>query len=104
MHVYVDRFHSMHANGRGNSCFLVTMGKGNTMNASKKLGLNTVSSKKTEVVSNGERFPKCTWFRYFRFSKGGNYKEDTLIQDHKSFFRCIRIVLSRLANDRSTST
>ena len=50
------------------------------MNASTKLGLNSVSSTETYIASNGERFPKCTWFRYFRLAQGGTSKEDVLMQ------------------------
>jgi len=45
---------------------LIIMGKGAMSNISKKLGLITTSSTEIEVISMGERFPKCTWFCYFR--------------------------------------
>ena len=51
---------------------------------SKKLGVNTVSSTVTEIVSTGERFPKCSWFRYFRGAQGSSLKEDILMQDNQS--------------------
>ena len=60
------------------------MGRGTMINTSKKLGVVTTSSTETEVVACGERFPKCTWFRYFRLAQGANDKEDILFQDNKS--------------------
>ena len=44
----------------------------------------TTSSTETEIVSTGERLPKCTWFRYFRLAQGESDKEDILMQDNKS--------------------
>ena len=60
------------------------MGIGATINVSKKLGVNTVSSTETEIVSTGEKFPKCTWFRYFREAQGSLMKEDILMQDNQN--------------------
>ncbi len=54
------------------------------INVSKKLRVATVSSTETEIVSTGERLPKCTWFRYFRIAQGEEEKEDILMQDNKS--------------------
>ena len=52
---------------------------------SKESGLVTNSSTETEVVSNGERAPKCSWFRYFRTFQGvDESKEDILMQDNES--------------------
>ena len=50
----------------------------------KKLGSNTVSSKETEVVIDRDRFPKCSWFRYFRLARGDEAKEEALMQDDES--------------------
>ena len=58
------------------------------LDTSKKLGCITISSTETEVVSNGERFHKCTWFRYFRIGQGEDPEEDLLFQDNTS---CIRL-------------
>ena len=54
------------------------------LNASLKLGLVTLSSTESVLVSTGERMPKCTWFRYFRLSQGDDPKEDILNQDNQS--------------------
>ena len=50
----------------------------------KSWGVVTTSSTETEVVADGERFPKCTWFRYFRMAQGDVVKEDMLMQDNHS--------------------
>ena len=61
----VDKSHVAHAYGKGHSVLFVKMGLGTMTNVSNKLDLNTTNSRETEVVSNTERFPKCTWFRHF---------------------------------------
>ncbi len=74
----------MHSDGKGHSGLFVTMGTGAMINVSKKLGVNTVNSTETEIVSTGERFPKCSWYRYFRGAQGSSLKEDILTQDNQS--------------------
>ena len=54
------------------------------MNTSKKLGLVEVNSVETEVVFDGEQFPKRSWFRFFCLAQGDEAKEDELIQDNTS--------------------
>jgi len=82
--IYVDGAHAVHSDGKGHSGLFVTMGTGAMINASKKLRVDTVSSTEPEVVSTGERFPKCTWFRYFRGAQGSALKEGILMQDNQS--------------------
>ena len=60
--IYIDGAHAVHTNCKGHSGLFVTQGKGATISVSKKLGLVTNSSIETEIVSTGERMPKCTWF------------------------------------------
>jgi len=76
--IYVDGAHAVH------SGLFVTMGTGAMINVSKKLGVNKVSSTETEIASTGERFPKCSWFRYFRGVQRSSLKEDILMQDNQS--------------------
>ena len=82
--IYVDGTHAVHADGKGHSGLFVTMGTGAMINISKKLGVNTVSPAETEIVSTGERFPKCSWFRYFRRVQRSLLTEDILMQDNQS--------------------
>ena len=82
--MHVDGAHAVHVDGKGHSGLFVTMGRGAMINASKKLGVNTISSTETEIVSDGERFPKCAWFRYFRLAQGDDPKGDLLFQDNTS--------------------
>ena len=82
--VYIDGAHAIHTDAKGHSGLYATMGKGAMINVSKKLSLNTLSSTETEIVSTGERLPKCIWFRYFRISQGDEPREDVLMQDNKS--------------------
>ena len=82
--IYIDGAHGVHPDARGHSGLFVTQGKGAMINVSKKVGVATTSSTETEIVSTGERLPKCTWFRYFRIAQGEEEKEDILMQDNKS--------------------
>ena len=60
VHMCIDGAHAIHSDGRGHSGMHATMGRGRMINVSKKLRLVTVSSTKTEVVADGEYFPKAT--------------------------------------------
>ena len=82
--IYIDGAHAVHTECKGHSSMFVTQRKGTMMNISKKLGLATNSSTETEIVSTGERLPKCTWFRYFRIAQGEPIKENLLAQDNMS--------------------
>ena len=82
--IYIDGAHAIHMDAKGHSGLYATMGKGAMINVLKKLGLNTLSSTETEIVSTGERLPKCVWFRYFRIQQGDKPVEDVLMQDNKS--------------------
>ena len=57
--------HIVHIDRKGYSRLYLMMRRGRMINISKKLGLVTASSIETEVVADGERFPKYRWFRYF---------------------------------------
>ena len=82
--IYIDGSHAIHADTKGHSGLFTTMGKGAMISQAKKLGIVTTSSTETEIVSTGERMPKCTWFRYFRIAQGDSATEDILMQDNKS--------------------
>ena len=82
--IYIDGAHAVHTDCKGHAGLYLTMGKGAMINISKKIGLVTNSSTETEIVSTGERMPKCTWFRYFRIEQGEPIVEDLLMQDNKS--------------------
>ena len=58
--IYIDGSHAVHTDAKGHSGMFTTMGRGALLNIAKKLGLVTVSSTETEIVSTGERMPKCT--------------------------------------------
>ena len=66
--IHIDGSCAMHDDAREHSGLYVIMGRGSIINQSKKLGVATISSTETEVVSTGERFPKCAWFRCFRIA------------------------------------
>ena len=82
--IYIDGSHAIHTDTKGHSGLFSTMGKGALISVAKKLGIVTTSSTETEIVSTGERMPKCTWFRYFRIAQGDSATEDILMQDNKS--------------------
>ena len=73
-----------HTDSRGYSGMFLTMGKCAMMSESKKLGVVTVSSTETEIVVDGERFPKYSWFRQYQLEQGDSAKEDVLTKDDES--------------------
>lgn len=50
------------------------------MSASKKLGLRAVSSMEAEVVTDEDRFPECSWFRYFYLAQDNETKEEAMMK------------------------
>ena len=80
----INGSHATHADGKGNSGLFSKMEKVAMINVSKKLGLVTTSSTETEVVSTGEMFSKCAWFRRFRMDQGDVAKEDVFFRGNKS--------------------
>lgn len=60
VYIYIDQAHIVHADRKGHSGLYIIIGKGAMLNMSKKLGVIIASSTETEIVSIGERFPKCT--------------------------------------------
>ena len=53
----------MHGNGKDHLGLFFTIRKVSMMNVSNNLG--AVKNSLQKIVYNRERFPKCTWFRYF---------------------------------------
>ena len=85
MHMYGAR--AVYEDRKGQSGLFVTMGRGEIINVSKKLGFLTVISSETEVMHNGESFPKVAWFRFFRLAQDDDDKKDLLFQDNKSYMQ-----------------
>ena len=77
-----DGAHAVHNDVKCHSGLFLTMEQGATMSTSRKLGLVATSSTETDIVADGERFPKCVWFRHFRLAQGDSDKEDVLIQNN----------------------
>ena len=102
MHVFIDDAYDVDTDGKGHSGLFVTIGTGAMINASKKLGLCTVSSAEIEVVSTGEIFPRCTWFIHFRVAQGeDDSKEDILLQDNQNcilLYKSIDSLTERVPN------
>jgi hypothetical protein len=82
--IWIDGAHAVHHNMKGHVGMYASEGKGALMSASTECKLNTISSTETEIVSVGEKMPKCVWFRNFRIEQGGNSTEDVMHQDNQS--------------------
>ena len=82
--VCIEVSHVAHVDGEGCSRLHATRGKGAMIDASRKLGLVMSSSTEIEMLSCGETFPKCAWFRHFRMTQGDADKEDMRMHDNKS--------------------
>ena len=65
-YIYIDGAHTVYMDKKGHSSMFLMMGRGGMINVSKKLELVITSLIETKIVANRERFPKCSWFRYFR--------------------------------------
>ena len=82
--MYIDGVHAAYEDRKGHFGLFLTIDRGSMINQSKKLGIVTTSSTETEIVSTGEHFSKCMWFRYFRMAQGDDVREDILMQDNES--------------------
>ena len=82
--IYFDGAHAVHPDMKGHGGLFVTEGLGAMYSQSTKLKLNTISSTETELVTVGEKLPKCIWFRLYRIAQGGYANEDILMQDNQS--------------------
>ena len=82
--MHVDGEHAVHNDGEGHSVLFLVIGKRAMTNVSKKLGFVTTSSTEPEIVADEERFPKFSWFRYFRLAQVDSAKEDMIMQDNES--------------------
>ena len=60
VHAHINRAHMVHADSKGHSGLFVMFKNGTIISVSKKFGMITNSLTETELVSNRERFPKCT--------------------------------------------
>ena len=56
--IYIDRAHAIHIDRKGYSGIFLMIGRGRMINISKKLELVTLSSTKTEVVTDMKYFLK----------------------------------------------
>jgi hypothetical protein len=69
--IWIDGAHAVHHDMKGHVGLYASEGQGALMSGSTKCKLNTTSSTETEIVSVGEKLPKCVWFRHFRIEQGG---------------------------------
>ena len=61
VHIYIDGAHAVYSDSKGHPGLFITLGTESIINVSNKLGVVTNSFTETEVVSNIERSPMCTW-------------------------------------------
>ena len=69
-----------------------------------KLGVDVVSSTEIEVVSTGERFPKCIWFRFFHIVQGEDASMMLLCKITRAVFYSIKIINSPTESVPNTCT
>jgi hypothetical protein len=75
VHWYIDGSHHIHKDCRGQTGFLVTLGKGAVLSSSTKMKCNTKSSTETELISFADKLPDILWKRYFIKCQGYDLDE-----------------------------
>ena len=77
-------YHTAHADGKEHSGLLVKMRNREMLSVLKKLGVVTNKFNEAEIISNNERFPKCTLSRNVRITQVEKDKEVILLQENDS--------------------
>ena len=70
MSTCIDGARAVYSYVKGHSVIFLTMGRGAMMNTSKKLGVTRVTSIEKEVVADGERFLRFSWFMCLVLAQG----------------------------------
>ena len=80
----VDALYRVHWDCKGHTGAMMSMGKGATVNISRKHKLNTGSSTEAELVSIADVLGMMMWCKYFMEAKEYTIESNILYQDNKS--------------------
>ena len=81
---YIDCSHGVHANGRGHSGSVITLGKGAVHASSAKQKLVSKSSTETELIGLTDKSSQVIWSRNFLIEQGHPVPPATIFQDNMS--------------------
>ena len=70
MHWYLDALYSVHCDSKGNTGAMMTMGRGEIINVSRKHKLNVGSSTESEISSIADVLGIMIWSKYFTKTQG----------------------------------
>jgi hypothetical protein len=84
MQTWVDASYAVHADMRGHTGGVISMGHGVVHGKSSKQKLNTKSSTEAEVVGASDYIPWTLWAKRFLQEQGYNLKRNIFYQDNES--------------------
>ena len=93
---FIDASHGIHADGRGVTGALISLGKGAIESISSKQKINTKSSTETELVGLSDYASQVIWIRDFMIGQGYQIGPATIYQDNQS-------TMALIAKGRSTA-
>ena len=81
---YIDASHQIHADCRGHTGALFTLGAGAITSSSTKQKLNTKSSTESELVAVHDKSSDVLWTRHFLEAQGYTISDNIIYQDNMS--------------------
>ena len=84
LYTWVDASHAVHANIRGHTGGVMSMGLGAIHCKSSSQKINTTSTTESELVGVSEYLPYDIWYILFYASQGYNIDLNILFQDNES--------------------
>ena len=85
---YKDGAHAVHADMRGHTGLVMTLGCGAVLSASWKQKINSLSTTETETIAISDGMPKNMWCLYFIEAQDWDVSDNLLNEDNTS---CIRL-------------
>ena len=81
---WVDASYGVHADLKGHTGMMMSLGKGATMSFSRGQKLNCRSSTEAEIIGIDDAIPDIMWGKYFIEAQGYGVTSNVLLQDNKS--------------------
>jgi hypothetical protein len=88
----VDASHGSHANFKGHTGGIISIGSGVVHAKSSKQKLNSKSSSETELIGLSDYSSQVLWTQHFITAQGYNLKPATIYQDNQSTMAMVRKV------------
>ena len=81
---WVDASYAVHADCKGHTGAMMTLGEGATTSVSTKQKINGRSSTENELIGADDILPRALWTKYFIEAQGYEVKRNIMFQDNKS--------------------